>query len=66
MAIGLSEGYAGGSLKPKIRKRFVEVTAEKKLREGNMDDEREFDKPAILNRIDIFLESTGLQGTVRR
>jgi putative transposon-encoded protein len=39
MAIGLSEGYAGGSLKPKIRKRFIKVTAEKKLREDNHSEE---------------------------
>ena len=29
--------------------------------EGNMGDEREFDKQATLNRIDIFLESLGLK-----
>ena len=31
--------------------------------EGNMGDEREFDKQATLNRIDIFLESLGLKQT---
>ncbi len=29
--------------------------------EGNMGDEREFDEVAAINRIDIFLESLGLQ-----
>jgi len=29
--------------------------------EGNMGDEREFDEQAVVNRIDIFLESLGLE-----